>query len=336
MDWTEHFPSGHPKTGWFVIGTLLFLASVVWFHATPLYVKYFFGRYQAHELPEGFVRNGTVPGREPGEMAMVFFDVGYGDGILVQAPDGTTSLIDGGEGKYPETNPAYARDLAYRLYLPFFRATGRFEFENFISTVPYSHHMGVQADLLSLERIDVENVFWTGYGARFEAHRRFRIHAKREGDLRVLREGASPDLGGGIKSRVIYARSDVKVRERTSRVLLVKYGSTKFLLLSDLPREGEKNLVLDWGRGLQSDLVKLGSHGSNDSNSRKLLDFVRPNYAVISVSRENPLGAPGKTVLRTLEQTGVRKVFRTREHGHIAVYSDGSSLRFETNAFSFL
>lgn len=336
-DTYRSFFRGHPRSGWFLLAFLLLLTCFVWLSATPTYVRYFLadtptGPVSGYEVPG----DGTVPGRRVGEMALVFFDVEYGDGILVQGPRGTTSLIDGGEGKYPESPEAYARDFGYRLYLPFFREVGTMTLRNFISTVPFSHHMGAQPDLLALKDLRVRNIYWTGYPARFGAHRRFRVHARREGNFDVLEKGESVHFGEGIESRVVYARNDVKIKQRTSRVILLKYGSKKFLLMSDLPRRDEAEMVLEWGDSLNSDLIKLGSHGADDSNSRELLRFVKPDYAVISVSPKNPLGAPQKSVLGTLRQENVGTVYRTSQDGHIAVYTDGESIRINTRAFPFL
>ncbi|MFB6344874.1 MAG: ComEC/Rec2 family competence protein [bacterium] len=325
----------HPRSGWFILTVLVLLASFVWIQAVPTYLRYYYGSTGPTSTVD-IPGDGTIPGRRKNETAIVFFNVKYGDGILIQGPNNTTSLIDGGEGQYPESSEAYAFDFGHRLYLPFFRQIGKTHFENFISTVPFSHHMGVQPDLLAKKDIKVDNVYWTGYQARFGAHRRFRVHASQKSKFQVLRAGDSVDMGDGIESKVLHAKYDVKVKQKTSRVILSKYGSVKFLLMSDLPSKFEKELALRWGRSLQSDLVKVGTHGSSASNSKKFLNFVNPNYAVISVSAKNPLGAPHEETLENLREVGTQEILRTSRNGHIAFYTDGTSLRVETRVFSFL
>lgn len=327
------FPGQHSSFGWLVIAGLVLLSAVVWMYATPAYIEYFLsGQIIAQDQFEG-----TVPGRQSGEMAVVFFDVEFGDGILVQTPDNETTLIDGGEGQFPEAEEAPVYDWAYQLYLPFLNRIGLEQFRNFISTVPYGHHMGVQTDLLANQKISVENVYWTGYEAKFSAHRRFRIHAEKKSDFRILETGDTIDFGPGAKSRVLHGETDAKLKSHASRVLYLKYGNRSFLFSSDLPREGEEEMVLNWGRDLEADVLKVGTHGSDDSSEEQYVQFADPQHAVISVpSRErNPLGAPHESVLENLENTEA-EIHKTFEDGHIAFYTDGESLRVRTDSFSFL
>jgi len=316
-----------------VIAGLVCLAAVVWMYATPVYLEYFLAGQTIDEGDPG----GTVPGRNPGELAVVFFDVEYGDGILVQTPDNETTLIDGGEGQFPEAEEAPVRDWAYQLYLPFLNRIGLEQFKNFISTSPYGHHMGVQTDLLANQKISVENVYWTGYEANFSAHRRFRIHAEEESSFRVLETGNTVDFGPGAKSQVLHGERNAKLKSLASRVLYLQYGNRSFLFPSDLPREGEKKVVLNWGQDLETDVLKVGTHGSDDSSDEQFVQFADPQHAVISVPPRdrNPLGAPHESVLTNLENVGT-EVHKTFEDGHVVFYTDGESLRVRTEAFSFL
>lgn len=331
-------PGQHPQFGWIVVGLLLTLASVVWIYATPRYVEYVLseqriGPAQTRNVPG----DGTIPGREPGELAVVFFDVRYGDGILVQAPENVTSLIDGGEGQYPEEEQAPVYDWAYQLYVPFLNTIGLHEFKNFVSTVPYSHHMGAQTDLLANRKLSVENAYWTGYRAQFSAHRRYRVHADQKANSRVLGEGDSINFGPGVESQVVYARDAAKLKPRASRVLVLQYGERRFLFTSDLPREDEETMVLRWGSSLEADVLKVGTHGGDDSTGKELVEYVQPEHAVISVAEKgsNPLGAPKKSVLKNLKSVGAT-VHKTFRHGHVAFYTDGESLRVRRDAFPWV
>jgi competence protein ComEC len=335
----SRIPSRHPRTGWVCLGLLIIIAASVWFYATPTYVrKALSGQtISQNTTGESIPSDGSVPGRRPGELAVVFFNVRYGDGILIQAPNNVTSLIDGGEGQYPESPQAPAYNWGYELYVPFFNEIGLTKFKNFVSTVPSSHHMGVQPDLLANRKLSVENVYWSGYQANFAAHRRFRIHARDKTNFQVMSQGDRIDFGPGVEAEVLYGPDDVKVKPRASRVFLLQYGSKRFLFMSDLPRQDEETLSLKWGKSLSADVLKVGKHGSDDSTSYELLRYVNPKHAVISVSSKenNPLGAPQKSVLSSLKQSGAT-IHNTSKHGHIAVYTDGESLRVEHNAFPFV
>lgn len=329
-------PGPHPRFGWFIVGLLLAVTGIVWIYAMPTYVEYILaGQRIGPGQTSNVSGDGTIPGRKPGELAVVFFDVEYGDGILVQAPENVTSLIDGGEGQYPEAEEAPVYDWAYQLYLPFLNRIGLHDFKNFVSTVPYSHHMGVQTDLLANRKISVGNVYWTGYKAQFSAHWRFRVHAERK-NASIFGGGDSIDFGPGVESRVVYALEDAKLKPRASRVLLLQFGDRRFLLTSDLPREDEEKMVLEWSSSLESDVLKVGTHGGDDSTSKSLVKYTQPEHAVISVSEKgsNPLGAPKKSVLDNLKSAGTT-IHKTFRHGHVAFYTDGESLRVKRNAFPY-
>ncbi len=77
--------------------------------------------------------------------------------------------------------------------------------------------------------------------------------------------------------------------------LRLKYAGRKILLPADVPAIHWKN---EDGRveELCADIVKLAHHGQADSMTRELAAKITPKHAVISVSVDNPFGAPSPTV----------------------------------------
>ncbi|MGM0380891.1 MAG: ComEC/Rec2 family competence protein [bacterium] len=326
--------------GWGIIFGLFVVAAGLWFYAIPAYVHLWLRGSQPtargeYEIPG----DGTIPGRRPGEMAVVFLDVGYGDGILIQAPDNTTSLIDGGEGNNPVEEEVEAYDWAYELYLPLFDRLGITHLNNMINLVPVSHHMGVQPDLVAHELVEVEESYLTGYPASFVNYQQLEIEA-RNADVPVkeLKEGQQIDFGPAIKSEVIYGQADNPAPAEASHVIYLKYGEVSLLLPGDLPVDFEKEMVVEWGENLQADVLKVGNHGHRDSTSMELLEFVNPSQAVISLGEQNPIFAPAEEVLKRLSRAGVSRtsIYRTDKQGHIIMYTDGRKVRFRTGAFPFL
>ena len=57
----------------------------------------------------------------------------------------------------------------------------------------------------------------------------------------------------------------------------------------------------------------------------EFLNEVRPQYAVISVGKDNTYGHPHPELLERLEKIGA-KVLRTDELGTIVIRSDGNSI----------
>lgn len=107
----------------------------------------------------------------------------------------------------------------------------------------------------------------------------------------------------------------------------VTYGDTSFLFTGDAEADAEADIV-DTGLELQADVLKAGHHGSETSNSEKLLEAVHPSYAVISCGVDNSYGHPHKEVLDRLEQHGIQ-IFRTDQQGTIVAYSDGDVVTWD-------
>lgn len=121
----------------------------------------------------------------------------------------------------------------------------------------------------------------------------------------------------------------------------LSYGSTSFMLTGDAPVEVEKFIIerhenKSFDRStrmdqtnLKSDVLKLGHHGSKTSTSAVFLNALSPNFAVISVGKDNRYGHPHKIVLDTLDDykksyQSTLEVFRTDLDGTVSFYSDGT------------
>ena len=87
-----------------------------------------------------------------------------------------------------------------------------------------------------------------------------------------------------------------------------------------------ENTILD--KSIQSDVLKVGHHGSKTSTSNRFLEKVNPKYAVISVGKGNSYSHPNIETLNRLAKKDV-KVYRTDEFGTIIAKSNGTIINFE-------
>jgi len=81
----------------------------------------------------------------------------------------------------------------------------------------------------------------------------------------------------------------------------------------------EQSCVLD------SDVLKVGHHGSTSSSAEEFLKAVDPDYAVISVGQDNSFGHPHLRTLKRFERLNV-PILRTDERGMIELSTDGKDL----------
>ncbi|HOQ65423.1 MAG TPA: MBL fold metallo-hydrolase [Methanosarcina thermophila] len=112
-----------------------------------------------------------------------------------------------------------------------------------------------------------------------------------------------------------------------SVVLKITYGDTSFLLMGDAGLETEEN-IMKAGYDVDSDILKVGHHGSQSGSGSTFISTVSPEVSVIEVRAENEYGHPDAEVLERLQATS--KVYRTDLNGTITVTTDGSAYTVTT------
>ena len=72
---------------------------------------------------------------------------------------------------------------------------------------------------------------------------------------------------------------------------------------------------------LNSDIIKVGHHGSNTSPTDEFLELVNPKIALIGCGENNNFGHPNQFVLNKLNDKKV-KIYRTDLNGEIIISVD--------------
>jgi competence protein ComEC len=112
-----------------------------------------------------------------------------------------------------------------------------------------------------------------------------------------------------------------------STVVMVEYGSVRFLLAGDAEIPEEDWIRQRWGdTALRADVLKSGHHGSKTSSGGAFLDAVGARVAVVSVGAGNTYGLPSPSVMEDYVRRGMF-VLRTDELGSVVVATDGRRIR---------
>lgn len=253
-----------------------------------------------------------------GYLHVYFLDVGQGDGIFIQTPQGRQVLIDGG------ISPQRLQ-MELGAVMPFWDRT----LDLLVLTHPDSDHMDGQ--------IAVPARYWVDYALDTVASQanpngeRWRA-ATTAGNVEVVLQHAGGwiDLGDGVALWVIWPPEGGYIgpdgSNENSLVLKLVYGDFSVLLTGDagLPSEFDLLRGID-GRApvpLQSTLLKVGHHGSRNSTSLDFVRAVQPWLAVIQVG-ENRYGHPHAEVLENLAG---HTVLRNDRHGRVHVRTDGAQM----------
>lgn len=246
-------------------------------------------------------------------LTVAFLDIGQGDAIFIEAPNGNQVLVDGGPNK------SVLRALA--SVMPFYDHT----IDAIIATHPDQDHISGLIDVLN--RFSVAAVFKPGVNASTSAYQTLEETIAEKKIPRILaRRGMRVVLDEGVFLNILFPDRDVSDMETNTASIVAQlhYGNTNVLLTGDSPQAIEKYLISLDGAALRSDILKPGHHGSKTSSSIEFVAAVAPRYAVISAGKNNKYGHPHKEVLETLKKFGV-KIVRTDVDRTLVFESDGKS-----------
>ena len=272
----------------------------------------------------------STASQKDGLLKVYFFDVGQGDAIWIEAPNGNQVLIDGGPDnsviqKLGEVMPFYDKDI-----------------DIVVSTHSDADHITGLIDVL--ERLEIRNIVYSNIIRSSSLYDAWREAVDEEG-ANVVEPVAGKviDLGSGVTLTIVHPAESLAGRimparggsasggEKTNNesvVLMLKYGETEVLLTGDIEAKTERKIILG-GADIDADILKVAHHGSKTSTLAEFLYEVSPQVAVIQVGTKNRYGHPTQEVLSRLENFGV-KLYRTDVDGGVKVISDGVNYLINT------
>jgi competence protein ComEC len=270
------------------------------------------------------------PGTAPGRIRLTALDVGHGDALLIELPEGERLLVDGGGS----TGRGF--DMGESVVVPALLQLGIRSLHAVVVTHPDSDHIGGLPAVISSLR--VKEIWDGGPDWRREGYRRLRERAGYRGvkvrylaggdELRMgevaVRVLASPPIRGGTPHR----------GNEDSLVLHFSYGRAGIVLTGDAGEETEL-LLLGAAVDLRADVLKIGHHGSRSSTTPAFLERISPRVAVISTGHSGLFQLPSVEVLQRLRRRGITTL-RTDRDGAITVSLDREGkIEMETFRTSF-
>lgn len=247
------------------------------------------------------------------ELKIYFLDVGQGDAILISDSYGRQIIIDGGP------NDKLSHYLS--KLMPF----GDKKIETVLVThAHYDHYKGL---LKVLDDYEVGQIVLPKQGSSAKTWGRF---------IGEIKEKNIPIYAATGKSRIYIDKNYLEIvwqgivakdPNNSSIISQINAGDYNILFMGDAGAVIENTLMAN-GKIEQVEILKVGHHGSKYASSRKFLKKTRPEYAIISVGKNNSYGHPHKEALLRLESEGI-KIFRTDIDGNIVVKCRESNCKVE-------
>lgn len=256
---------------------------------------------------------------KPKDLLVVFLDVGQGDAIYIEAPNGRQILIDGGGGPIVLARLARVMPFADR------------SIDLIIATNPDQDHIGGIVDVL--ENYKVGQVLQSGTKNDTIVYQKLQnVLTDKKINNNLATDGMKIllDKERNIYLDILFPDRDVSNWERNdgSVVARLVYNQSSFMLMGDATNYTEN--LITWAKersALQSDVLKLGHHGSATSSSYLWLDAVSPSVAIISAGRNNRYGHPSPVVIERLQSLHILYK-ETAKEGNIIFKTDGQKISY--------
>jgi competence protein ComEC len=173
--------------------------------------------------------------------------------------------------------------------------------------------------------------FWVGRDVQSPAYWQVLAAARAHGiPIRHLLQGNSFSEDG-VSGNVLWPDNlseGASAKNDDSLVMRLTDGAESFLLTGDIERPSERRILAE-KQLVDVNFLKVAHHGSKTSTIDPFLSAAHPQFAAISVGRDNIFGQPSAEVIDRLEAAGVR-VYRTDHDGAVTASTDGSTLNVTT------
>lgn len=295
-----------------------------------------------------FPSEPSSPGTQPtleGTLEMTVIDIGQGDCIFLQFPDGQTMIMDAGS-EFGSTNEY--DQLTAHLTL---RGIDSLDYV-FITHSDYDHIRYMQ-DIF--EDYEVKNIYmprvaddmsatWTKTVAAIEEETWTNESGETVdseiyytvGDFVIQGEDWTMNCHSYLEDDYpsVKESSSAEVKNAVSPICFLEYADRTIVLTGDSNERNEEYLLERGVLDKDADVLKVGHHGSRTSTIQEFLNAVDCEYAIVSYGEDNEYGHPTPELMSRLEDytdvrpdndyNGYKYVYETPKDGNVSVFVDGN------------
>lgn len=246
-------------------------------------------------------------------LLIYFFDVGQGDSIFINFPNGRTMLIDGGDVEH-------GSDVIRKLKKLHIK-----NIDLLVSSHPDIDHIG--GLLKVINRVEVKSILDSGKKYNSHSYYLYKKEAyQRNIPIKIAKRHDKINLDPNVEIEILNSGKPSLSNNDSSIVLKLTYEEISILLTGDIESKTEKRLIKD--ENIDAHVLKIPHHGSSTSTTKSFLFAVNPTVAILSYDRFNLFGHPHRSVLKRLKHLGIKQ-YSTVEHGDIELSTNGKKLYIE-------
>lgn len=236
-----------------------------------------------------------------------FIDIGQGDSCFIQAGNGGSVLIDGGDVDSGESLESF------------------FSIENvdvldavFISHFHEDHVLGI-IELLE-NKFPISHIYFSEHPSQSEYEEKI-VQLSRKNHIPITRLRANDTLTLGKVTYRVISQEPFDTEDNfnnMSMILRADYYGSSVLFTGDIENDGSNRLLDQSIDALDVDVLKIPHHGGASSANHALFKAASPEYSVISLGVDNPYGNPSPSALAYLLDVE-SKIYRTDRDGTISM-----------------
>lgn len=294
------------------------------------------------------------------DLKVYFIDIGQGDCIFIELPDGKNMLIDTGEkrnaGKakidkylrdekgnkvtidycvatHPDSDHIGLMPYVYEQYdvLKSYRPYVYSENKS-ASALPYELNKGIKIKNSSniyydyITNVNAEQTYWEFFKDDSDFSNGF---TGKDGEIYEYTVNFVMPYADNLNDYQYFTTPN-----DFSAVIMLEYADRKILFTGDIEYEtgkkgAEQSFIREFSTSnpamVDCDVLKVAHHGSDSSTSPEFLSLVKPEYSVISCGLSNKHRHPLKSTLDNLENCG-SKIYRTDLQGTIILTIDSKGI----------
>lgn len=347
---TEKFVKHHWKGILYILFILVLALLILYFTGTlqVLYDKFF--KKEPHS-PFRSDKDTTTVVDELDDLIITFLDVGQGDCIIIELPDGKNMIIDSGD------NRGDSKDISKSAITEFTEEKNITSFDYLLLTHQDSDHAGNMAWVIdtydigyifrpnnktshtaSANKLTDEQNTGNGYVSSSATYGKFMVSAYNEGcTVEVFNKNSdfTNKVVCGDNTYTYYfdfltPTSDTisySDPNNYSPVMLFDFMGTRILFTGDAEEKNLGEYVSTYGDEFNVDILKVGHHGSKNATTDAFVQAIDPEYAIIQCGEGNSYGHPHAEALNMLSgYDDDMIIYRTDNNGNIVltISPDGS------------